>query len=763
MREIRFHGSGGHGIVVAAKLLADASAKAGYHAQSFASYGALRRGGLVESYVRIDDKQISPHCKIYEADLTILMDERFVEDPQIAAGIKAGSRVLINSQAAVESFTSLGDVRVTTVDAGGVARQNELTLSSGLPMMNTVILGAVLALLGEIDMEHLAVAIREAGLPAAEKNIRAAQEAYNRVISQEAAFSTSEITVRGVVRDSDAFRPVYYEKRSPCETSCPAGEPIRAYISLIELGQTKEALQAIRLENPFPGTCGRVCFHPCESHCNRKEFDEAVSIKALERAAFDLGVKGGPSEPAKQEKTGKKVAIIGAGPAGLSCAYFLTMLGHHVAIFEALPVAGGIPRVGIPAYRLPKEVVDIEVNRLIAMGVEIRRNTEIGKEISFEHVAEQHDACFIAVGAHRSIKLAIPGEESRGVVSGLDFLRDAAFGRIRGVKRARVVVIGGGNTAVDAARTARRLGAKNVTIVYRRSVEEMPAYADERKAALEEGVKILALAAPTRIINDGKKAVRVECLKTEPAVDASGSRTAPKVLEGTDFAVDAALVIVAAGEAPALPFLPAAVEMDGSIVKVDYLGRTSRAGVFAGGDTASLSRSVADAIGSGKRAAIGIDLFLRGKDEPAFPPRTADQTRHLSMVRYVAGVESDEAAPVALFGDLNTAYFSETPRAERAHLSAPTGAKTFDEVKSGFSTDEARREAARCFQCGHCTLCENCYIFCSDVAISYDAASGYPVLKQNLCEGCGICIHECPRGALSWEINGDKQDSDSVR
>ncbi len=761
MREIRFHGSGGHGIVVAAKLLADAAAKAGYHAQSFASYGALRRGGLVESYVRIDDKQISPHCKIYEAGLTILMDDEFVENPQIASGIKAGSQVLINSQAPSETFISLGHARVTAVDAAGVARKNELTLSSGLPMMNTVILGAVLALLHDIQdeigdhisMEHLAVAIREAGIPVAEKNISAAQEAHNRVLTQRAALSTPEMSVRGsAVGASDERRPVYYEKGSPCEVNCPAGEPVRAYVSLIELGQTKEALQAIRLENPFPGVCGRVCFHPCESHCNRKDFDEAVSINALERAAFDLRSQGGPAEPLRREKTGKRVAIIGAGPAGLSCAYFLTLLGHHATVFEALPVAGGVPRVGIPAYRLPKEIVDLEVNRLITLGVEVKRDTEVGRDIPFEHLATQYDACFIAAGAHRSAKLGIPGEESRGVVSGLDFLRDATFGRTRGVKRARVVVIGGGNTAVDAARTARRLGAKDVVIVYRRPAEEMPAYPEEREAAIGEGVKIIALAAPIRIINDGKKVVKVECLKTEPGGDPRGGRLTPKLVEGTNFAIDATLVIIAAGELPALPFLPETVVMDGSIVKVDHLGRTSMAGLFAGGDAASLSRSVADAIGSGKRAAVGIDLFLSGKEVTSLP-LSPGQTKTLSMARYMAGGESNGETPVALFGDLNTAYFLETPRVERAELSASVRARTFDEVKSGFSLDEAIREAMRCFQCGRCTLCENCYIFCSDIAIGYDAASGYPMLREGLCEGCGVCIHECPRGALSWEGN----------
>ncbi|MGD0235926.1 MAG: NAD(P)-binding protein [Syntrophorhabdales bacterium] len=751
MKEIRFHGSGGHGIVVAAKLLADAAAKAGYHAQSFASYGALRRGGMVESYVRINNERISPHCKIYEADLTILMDDQFVQNREIVSGVKPGSQVLINSRAPAKTFPMLGQARVTTVDAGGIARNNELTLSSGLPIMNTVILGAVLAMLADIGMEHLAVAIQEAGIPAADKNIRAARQAYESVKTQKAAGSLPELSARQALRASEERHPVYCEKRSPCEVNCPAGEPIRSYISHIQQGQVKEALEAIQQENPFPGLCGRVCFHPCESQCNRKEFDQAVSINALERAAFDLASRGPAREAVQRERTGKKVGIIGAGPAGLSCAYFLTLLGHHATVFESQPVAGGIPRVAIPSYRLPKDVIDSEINRMIAMGVEVKRNTEVGKDIPLEHVMKQNDACFIATGAHASVKLAIPGEETPGVVSGLDFLRDVAFDRAKSLKRRHVVVIGGGNTAVDAARTARRLGAKEVSIVYRRSVEEMPAYAEGREVAEREGVTILPFAAPVHIHGDGKKVAGVECLKTQPVQDPQRVRPVPKLVNGTNFTVNATRVIVATGETPALEFLQASIEMDGSVIKTDYLGRTSLVGVFAGGDAASLSRSVADAIGSGKRAAIGIDLFLNSNGDWSLMGVTAAAPRGLSMRRYLADEQNDEDAPIAAFGDLNPAYFIEEPRRKRPELLVSERVRTFVEVRSGLSNNEAIQEAARCFQCGRCTLCENCYIFCSDVAISLELAPHAPVVTKTLCEGCGVCIHECPRGALSWE------------
>jgi NADPH-dependent glutamate synthase beta subunit-like oxidoreductase len=336
-------------------------------------------------------------------------------------------------------------------------------------------------------------------------------------------------------------------------------------------------------------------------------------------------------------------------------------------------------------------------------------------------------------------------------VSGLDFLRDAAFDRAKGVKRARVAVIGGGNTAVDAARTALRLGAKEVTIVYRRSKAEMPAYPEEREAAEKEGLTILPFAAPILIHGDGKRVARAECLKTQPVEDPKGGRPLPKLVEGTNFCVDATMVIVAAGETPALQFLPATVEMEGSVIRTDYLGRTSMAGVYAGGDAATLSRSVAEAIGSGKRAAIGIDLFLKGNDDRSLLGAAAAAPGSLSMQRYLAGEQNNEDAPIASFGDLNPAYFIESPRKERPELPASDRVRTFEEVRMSLSNNDAILEAARCFQCGRCNLCENCWIFCSDVAISLESVSHAPVVTGTLCEGCGVCIHECPRGALSWE------------
>ncbi len=750
MRELRFHGTGGHGIVVAAKLLALAAAKAGHHAQSFASYGALRRGGMVESYVRIDRGPISPHCKVYEADLTILMDDQFAERREIISGVKPESLVLVNSRASAGVFEMLAHASVTTVDAAGIARDNGLTLSSGLPIMNTVILGAVAALLGDISIDQLSEAIRDAHIPEPDKNVRAAREAYNSVAALK------EPGPQEAPKPLGEPRPVYAEKRSPCEVNCPAGEPIRTYISLIQEGQTKKAVEAIRLENPFPGVCGRVCFRPCEAECNRKEFDQSVSINALERAAFDLapGRAGtGEEEAARRERTGKRVAIIGAGPAGLSCAYFLTLLGHGTTVFEALPAPGGVPRAAIPSYRLPRGVIESEIARLIAMGVTINGNTTVGKEMPFEQVVGEHDACFVATGAHASMKLGIPGEDGRGVVSGLDFLRAERFDRAQSMNRERVAVIGGGNTAVDAARTARRLGAKEVTIVYRRSIEEMPAYKEEREAAEKEGITILPNAAPVCIHSNGKKVKRVECQKTEPVAAPQGVRRAPRLMEGTNFFVDATVVIVAAGETPELSFLPASVGMEGPVIKTDFFGRTSVPGLFAGGDAASLSRSVAAAIGSGKRAAIGIDLFLKGEDkEPCLSPLVSLPTAlpNLSMEKYLAAGQINGETPVASFDDLNPAYFLESPRRRRRELPVPERLRTFAEVRSGLSGEEAVEEATRCFQCGRCTFCENCYIFCSDVAVSFGSVLRAPIIAGSLCEGCGVCIHECPRGALSW-------------
>jgi len=538
----------------------------------------------------------------------------------------------------------------------------------------------------------------------------------------------------------------------PCEANCPAGEPIRTIISLIQDSQFEEALENIKTENPFSGTCGRVCFHTCEAQCNRNEYDEGIAITAIERAASDYARTAKVKRLAKKDDTGKRVAIIGSGPAGMTCAYFLALLGHAVTVFEALPVPGGIPRVGIPEYRLPKDVVDKEIDQVVELGINIRTGTQVGRDISFQDVVEEHDACLIATGAHKSLSLDIPGEDSEGVILGLDFLKGITLEREASLET-RVAVIGGGNVAIDAARTAKRLGTPEVQIVCLESKEIMPAYQTEVEGAEKEGISILYQTMPVQIHRTGKQVDRLECIKV-----AGGSRDEkgwfewPKKIEGTNFTISAGSIIVAIGGAVDTAFLPDAIEKSGRLIRVDYLGRTSMAGVYAAGDATTAPGSVVEAIGSGKRAALGIDIFLKGADERQIirgVMRGANCA--ISMEKYLAEDYTAKNGSLVSFADLNVNYFVKSSREQLPQLAVSARGSNFGEVNLGLSREAAIVEAERCFRCGHCNLCENCYIFCPDIAIIFDDKMSSFTINRDVCKGCGICIVECPCNAISWE------------
>lgn len=538
-------------------------------------------------------------------------------------------------------------------------------------------------------------------------------------------------------------RPVYHDKTPPCNHACPAGEKIQGYLDLVKDERYAAAWALLREDNPFPAVCGRVCYHPCEQSCNRAQFDTALGIHNVERFLGDYGlemVASGALVPATKKLSAPKVAVIGAGPAGLSCAYHLARRGHGVTVFEALPVAGGMLAVGIPNYRLPKVVLQAEISLIEALGVEIKRNTRVGVDVTLDqlHWAE---AIFVAIGAHRSIRLGTPGDEAQGVVHGLDFLRQLALGE-KPALHGRVIVVGGGNTAVDCARSARRLGAQ-VTIAYRRTRAEMPAIDEEIDDALAEGVDILYLTAPSRVIVEHSRVTGLQCQKMrlgEP--DASGRRQ-PIPIEGSDFVLEANHVIAAIGQESALSalFLPESVYTSHRGIIVDKMGETTGAGIFAGGDVAAgVAQRVVDAIGSGKRAALAIDRYLRQEAEPV------------------------EAEPeIASFEMLNLDYFAHAERVAMPQLpmaqrlagfgEAPilTGNEMYrGEVNLGYTAAQAMTEAERCFSCGVCNRCDNCYLFCPDVAVHRLPSDGYE-FDYDYCKGCGICAEECPRYAIDIE------------
>ncbi|MFA4910531.1 MAG: FAD-dependent oxidoreductase [Desulfobacteria bacterium] len=428
------------------------------------------------------------------------------------------------------------------------------------------------------------------------------------------------LSFRTAIDFFDHVNPSYnIVKETPvCQRTCPVHLDIRGYIGFIADGKFEESLALIKEVLPFPSICGHICPHPCEEECNRGRIDYPLSIRDLKRFVADIelqnALKPKPLMIVKGEDKGKKVAIIGAGPAGLACAHDLALLGYGVTVFEALPRPGGMLAVGIPDYRLPRDVLEKEIDAVSALGVEIRCNTVIGKGLSLDDLFNKgYEAVFITVGAHKNQEMRIPGEDARRVIPGVTFLRDLNLGKPADVGE-RVVVIGGGNVAIDSARCALRLGARDVTILYRRSRHEMPASDEEIEAALEEGVKIEYLVAPLQVFTADGKAAGLRCMRMELGKPDTSGRRRPIPVEGSEFDIELDTLIPAIGQVPDISFLgeSSGIELTkrGTIaVNPDTL-ETSRPGVFAGGDCQTGPKIAIEAIAAGKKAAVSIDKYL---------------------------------------------------------------------------------------------------------------------------------------------------------
>ncbi len=470
---------------------------------------------------------------------------------------------------------------------------------------------------------------------------------------------------------------------APCQNACPTDQNAWGYVTLISEGRFKEAIAVIKEANPFPAVLGRVCFHPCENKCRRSQVDAPVSICALKRFAADVDLSASPSyRPAVEKPKDKKVAVIGAGPSGLSAAYFLACKGYQVTVFEALPVAGGMLAVGIPEYRLPRTILNAEIKAITDLGVELKLNTALGKDVTMDQLfKEGYSAVFVATGAHKGQKLGIPGEDSRGVADGVTFLRNVNLGTIHKVE-GKVVVIGGGNVAIDAARSALRLGATEVSILYRREKDDMPAYREEIDEAEKEGVAIHTLVAPKQVVIKDGKAAGVECQRMSLGkFDRSGRRT-PQAIVGSEFVVDADLIIAAIGQTPDLSYLNGdgiAVTKGGTIEVSGKSLATAREGVFAGGDTVRGPASAVEAIADGKNAALAIDRLLGGDGEALNAFRNDLVTLKVTY---------DEAA-----------YQKEMGKVPMPHLPLSRRNRNFNEVVLGYDTTMAVEEAKRCLHC----------------------------------------------------------------
>jgi len=518
---------------------------------------------------------------------------------------------------------------------------------------------------------------------------------------------------------------------SPCNDACPAGNDIQGFVNLISDGKPVEAWRLIKVTNPLPGVCGRVCPHPCQLACNRKEFDEAISIPALERLAADSASKAKAEEKLDVPKRRERIAIIGSGPAGLSCAYFLTKRGYQVTVFEALPQLGGMLRVGIPKYRLPREILDKEIADIEALGVSFKTNSKIN-DIS---ELQDYNAVFIATGAHKSLRLNIPGEDAKEVLSGVEFLKSVNLDGKAQIGK-RVVVIGGGNVALDAARSALRLGATDVHIACLEPRDAMLAHADTVKSSESEGIIIHPSQTFTRILTDGGHVTGVECLDVRSFEFDSAGKLHVDAIKGTEHVLPADTVITAIGELPDLPFLAEGIELSEGKLRSMLDGIP----VFAGGDAITRAGAVVDALASGRRGADAIDNYFQGTK-----------------------VKEKEAKKVVPFEDINTAYYSKQAAVKIPELPITEGLSGFSEVKLGFSVEEGIDEAKRCFSCNVCNKCKLCISGCPYGTIYWDEEKGV-VDKCSLCveridDGLEpFCVQHCIGSALQFVTEEEYAD-----
>jgi NADPH-dependent glutamate synthase beta subunit-like oxidoreductase/Pyruvate/2-oxoacid:ferredoxin oxidoreductase delta subunit len=545
------------------------------------------------------------------------------------------------------------------------------------------------------------------------------------------------------------MRPQAVDKLPPCIGECPSGNDVRGWLTAIaqrekqglSLEEACDKAWMIEVEtNPFPAVMGRVCPHPCEGACNRSFKDGSVAINSVERFIGDWGIDRGLKLPAIAENGPfeEKIAVVGAGPSGLSCAYQLARRGYKVTVFDAFEKPGGMLRYGIPSYRLPRNVLDNEIQRILDAGVELRSNTSIGSGITLQQLRKEYDAVFVGIGAHKGKTMGIPGEDGPGVYTGTDFLNRANSGADVECGK-KVVVVGGGDTAVDAARVSLRLGpdaaaisrrmGAEVTILYRRTRTEMPAIEMEIEQALEEGIKIEFLAAPVKVERDSDgKLAKLHVQRMELGEPDDSGRRRPVPIEGDVYEMEADTLVLAVSQAPDWSTLGGGIEVKGNWLEVDDWGRTGTEGVWSGGDTLTLGLATIS-IGQGRKAAECIHATLRG-EEPKAPPERP-------------GIGKDR---------LRMDWYEAKPRAERDVLSPEARlADPYGEMDLGITQEKALEEVNRCFSCGLCFGCENCWMYCQNNCFkkTKEIEPGhYYDIDLATCDGCKKCAEECPCGFL---------------
>lgn len=734
MMEITICGRGGQGGVTLAKIIASAYFLKGKYVQAFGVYAAERSGAPLQAFVRIDDAEITNHNQVQHPDYIVVLDRTLIA-PGMDADLKPGGAIILNTPAdKSDDKVHFTGRTVSTIDATSIAVANGLGTRT-VPIVNTTMAGAVARVLG-LSLSEILEGLEHLNFTGANKTC--VREAYKntqtfeiegQVHKREAAGKATigslfDADVGGMPKIKTGSwateKPERRRLTPPCNHVCPAGNDVQAFINAVSKEDFDSAIEILLETSPLPAVCGRVCPAPCIATCNRAEHDQSVNVREIERAVAELGRRPEPTTPWREEK----IAVVGSGPAGLTTAYHMARLGYPVTLFEADDELGGVLRTGIPTYRLPRDVLDDEINYILNHGVTVKTGRPMQRE-DLLRISQDYQAVFVGTGLQNVSDLDLGSAGPITPIQGIPFLDRVRRGKVR-LDGQRVVVIGGGNTAMDAARSALRVGAGEVRVVYRRTRAEMPAIREEIEQTLEEGIILDELVAPVKL-SDSDKGPVLTCqgMVLGPPDDSGRPRPIADTSPASRFDIRCDIVILALGQSHDISILPEGAE----IREGEALLGLSGAPVFLGGDFATNEGTVSAAVGCGVRAARHIHRTLTGED--LFPP-------------------AEE--PVATTDEIKFHRFHHVPREEVDTLDAGVRSSCFDEVHLGFKAGPggsgAVSEALRCLSCGVCNFCDRCMEYCPEGVLRHSESDNGYVFDLEYCKGCGVCMTACPRGAI---------------